>query len=298
MRRFEPQGVRLVTQKNQGAAAARNLAFSLSKGEYIQWLDADDLLAPDKIALQMEVAEAKMMGNDTVSFEKVFAVAYEKLQNEAHLDMHLPSPSTVRTNNSFIAKLHQSVVEQRRLYQISLEKCINGSDNNDINLREVMRISYNFADDAIKLLQLFVSISDLKAILLWLTIKAHFNISEAFQNLPWIKSDKKPSLETYVNIVKDARNHAFHNLLLFDRTIEADLKGIQINAKRLTLLQPYNQRKNSFALDYEDREMVEVLKELSRAPETIVSLDFWIKNGLIMEQFEKLLESTEDALWI
>src|SRR5262245_38934097 len=56
-KQFSAQGVRVVTQKNQGAAAARNTAFSLSTGDYIQWLDADDLLAPDKIAKQMEAAE-------------------------------------------------------------------------------------------------------------------------------------------------------------------------------------------------------------------------------------------------
>jgi|HubBroStandDraft_6_1064221.scaffolds.fasta_scaffold02580_2 glycosyltransferase involved in cell wall biosynthesis/peptidoglycan/xylan/chitin deacetylase (PgdA/CDA1 family) len=54
-RQFESQGVRVISQKNQGAAAARNTALSLSKGEYIQWLDADDLLAPDKIERQMAV---------------------------------------------------------------------------------------------------------------------------------------------------------------------------------------------------------------------------------------------------
>jgi glycosyltransferase involved in cell wall biosynthesis len=54
---FQQEGVRLYSQANQGAAAARNHAFSLSKGDYIQWLDADDLLAPDKIARQMEVLE-------------------------------------------------------------------------------------------------------------------------------------------------------------------------------------------------------------------------------------------------
>ena len=52
-RRFESAGVQVCTQKNQGAAAARNTAFSLSRGDYIQWLDADDLLSPNKIALQM-----------------------------------------------------------------------------------------------------------------------------------------------------------------------------------------------------------------------------------------------------
>ncbi len=54
-RQFEYQGVRVFTQKNQGASAARNKAFSLCHGDYIQWLDADDLLAPDKIARQMEL---------------------------------------------------------------------------------------------------------------------------------------------------------------------------------------------------------------------------------------------------
>lgn len=53
-RKFERDCVHVITQKNQGAAVARNKAFSLSKGDYIQWLDADDLLAPDKITRQME----------------------------------------------------------------------------------------------------------------------------------------------------------------------------------------------------------------------------------------------------
>ena len=50
---FESTQVRVVSQKNSGAAAARNTAYGLSSGAYIQWLDADDLLSPDKIALQM-----------------------------------------------------------------------------------------------------------------------------------------------------------------------------------------------------------------------------------------------------
>jgi PST family polysaccharide transporter len=52
-RQFESGSFRVVRQGNQGASAARNKAFSLSRGDYIQWLDADDLLAPDKIARQM-----------------------------------------------------------------------------------------------------------------------------------------------------------------------------------------------------------------------------------------------------
>jgi|ERR1700739_27020 len=57
-RSFEPQGVKVFTQKNQGAAAARNTAFSLSKGGYIQWLDADDLLDHEKVEKQMQALPA------------------------------------------------------------------------------------------------------------------------------------------------------------------------------------------------------------------------------------------------
>src|SRR4051812_39485005 len=52
-RRFEADGVRVITQKNQGAAAARNTAYGMCRGDYIQWLDADDLLDADKIERQL-----------------------------------------------------------------------------------------------------------------------------------------------------------------------------------------------------------------------------------------------------
>jgi len=54
-RRVGGSRIRLVSQSNLGAAAARNAAYAECQGDYIQWLDADDLLAPDKIARQMEV---------------------------------------------------------------------------------------------------------------------------------------------------------------------------------------------------------------------------------------------------
>ncbi len=59
VRQFESQGVRLVTQQNQGAAATRNACFALSQGDYIQWLDADDLLSPEKISRQIAALDEK-----------------------------------------------------------------------------------------------------------------------------------------------------------------------------------------------------------------------------------------------
>ena len=52
-RSFEGPRVRVVTQANAGACAARNRALAEARGDLIQYLDADDLLSPDKIALQV-----------------------------------------------------------------------------------------------------------------------------------------------------------------------------------------------------------------------------------------------------
>jgi glycosyltransferase involved in cell wall biosynthesis len=52
-KQFASKEVTVVSIENQGAAAARNHALQLSQGDYIQWLDADDLLAPDKVERQL-----------------------------------------------------------------------------------------------------------------------------------------------------------------------------------------------------------------------------------------------------
>lgn len=51
--RYTGSRMHVVSQPNAGASAARNRAFSLCTGAYIQYLDADDLLHPDKIRAQM-----------------------------------------------------------------------------------------------------------------------------------------------------------------------------------------------------------------------------------------------------
>ncbi len=53
---FAASNVTVLSQENAGATAARNRALSVSQGDFVQWLDADDILAPDKISQQMRVA--------------------------------------------------------------------------------------------------------------------------------------------------------------------------------------------------------------------------------------------------
>jgi glycosyltransferase involved in cell wall biosynthesis len=59
LRGFESRGVRVIDQSNRGASAARNAGLRAAGGEFIQFLDADDLLAPDKLARQTALFAAR-----------------------------------------------------------------------------------------------------------------------------------------------------------------------------------------------------------------------------------------------
>jgi glycosyltransferase involved in cell wall biosynthesis len=59
VKRFARPNLIFHEQPNRGAATSRNAAFAVSKGEYIQFLDADDLISSEKLALQM----ARLQGN-------------------------------------------------------------------------------------------------------------------------------------------------------------------------------------------------------------------------------------------
>lgn len=49
--------IKLDSIPHQGACSARNRALELAQGEYIKFLDADDLLCPEKIELQVRAIE-------------------------------------------------------------------------------------------------------------------------------------------------------------------------------------------------------------------------------------------------
>jgi hypothetical protein len=75
-RQFERRGVSIVSQRNQGAAAARNTALAASRGDYLQWLDADDLLAPDKVERQVEAIAAAAAHDPNVAARLLWSSAW------------------------------------------------------------------------------------------------------------------------------------------------------------------------------------------------------------------------------
>lgn len=61
---FKDEKITLVKNPKKGACAARNYGFELSTGDYIQYLDADDLLSLHKIEKQLQ--QFQQFGNNII----------------------------------------------------------------------------------------------------------------------------------------------------------------------------------------------------------------------------------------
>ncbi|NJL01798.1 MAG: glycosyltransferase [Spirulinaceae cyanobacterium SM2_1_0] len=58
VRGYDDPRIRLYVNSNTGAAASRNHGFTVSTGDYIAFLDADDLWLPGKLAMQLQALQA------------------------------------------------------------------------------------------------------------------------------------------------------------------------------------------------------------------------------------------------
>src|SRR5262245_8837000 len=223
-------------------------------------------------------------------FEESFSKLRETAGRPINLeDVTLASPSIL---SEVVAGLQLQVGAYRR----ALEAHSTNPDDVEA-FYEVLRIAYNFADGVKDLVSLVVGISDLKPILSWLTVSAQLELSAQFAELPFsLVGKSKPSLERYRTLIAGARNRAFHDLFAFGRPFRVPLKSDAFEAAQLHLFREYTKRGEP-ALDYKDREVVELLQGFTRAAERPVPLGFWKINLKVMEAVEKVARALQRALF-
>ena len=81
--------IKLISQKNAGAAAARNAGMKLARGRYIALLDADDIWEPEFLARQLEFLRQK----DAVCV----CSAYRRIDEDGREIQHPTVPLSVIT---------------------------------------------------------------------------------------------------------------------------------------------------------------------------------------------------------
>jgi glycosyltransferase involved in cell wall biosynthesis len=88
--------VRYIRQENQGVAAARNVGIIAAQGEYLAFLDQDDLWEPDKVRLQVDY----LLRHPQVGY----VIVHERLMLEPGVD----APSWLKTD--LLARDHPAFV--------------------------------------------------------------------------------------------------------------------------------------------------------------------------------------------
>lgn len=217
------------------------------------------------------------------------------LQGRAEAKLSLPDKKKKKWLG-LTDSIADSLKEQRKEYFAALEKCMGEASTDPDAFNQILRLSYNFASDAIPYLQLIINVCDLKPIVLWSTIGEHFLLSEAFRNLPWARSKYKQSMKGYVDTIGDARNSAFHNAFPFRKTLRFALPPAAFQDAELSFFSEYAPRKNNNELTFQDKELVESFLGFTRARQRPIPPGFWEKNLVVMDKTIDLLQATSNAL--
>jgi glycosyltransferase involved in cell wall biosynthesis len=129
---FFPDNLKIFRQMNRGLSAARNEGLNRATGDYIQFLDADDLLAPDKIRLQ--VSHLEINRNIDVSICDYYLVDEQKkifLDSTAGVGSYSLELNSFlyHWERGFVIPIHCALFRKSVLLNIRFDESVRGKED-------------------------------------------------------------------------------------------------------------------------------------------------------------------------
>jgi glycosyltransferase involved in cell wall biosynthesis len=143
------EGIRYIKQENAGQANAKNTGIKNSKGEYIAFLDADDIWEPNKLEKQIRLFANRQVGVvysraryiNEVGAELEFKLSGKYLQpRSGHVTSHLFIDNFVPFSSSVVRR---TCLDEFRGFDESLKMGIDW----DLWLRISTRYEFDFVDE-------------------------------------------------------------------------------------------------------------------------------------------------------
>lgn len=274
------------------------LRLDPSVADPVSWVEAGVYSAKKIVPIEELVSriaqDFEAQGGLTAAERGEIARAYDLLVDAATTDVVIPSRGSRVTGQTILGRIVASLREQFVEYGTALTAHERDKEDKQA-FNEVLRLAYNFSTDVLPLIHLFMSICDLKPLVFWCTVDKQWKLYESFAALPWSTLGRKEKLAEYQSIVAQARNYAFHHILPFDSTIEANLSHLDVRAEVIRLFSQYGQKQGR-GIRLKDQALADVLSEFSRAKERPVSTVFWKENLGVMGSACELAQGVLDTL--
>lgn len=138
-------GIRLYQKPRgwaKGANASRNFGFKISKGEYINWFDSDDIMHSEKIRLQIESMEVQHQIDFSIC---EYSLCDSKLDNPRRQVYGLENLLLNYLKQKAFFNLPTTLFKRRALEKIKLDESLYKSQEVDFFLRLLQDSKLNFS---------------------------------------------------------------------------------------------------------------------------------------------------------